>query len=169
MQVERIGSHFSHNGQINFVSRPDCYICKDASVDTHIDVRHLSLLTSDIWHNLQSHQYGCLQKRLCKCSNLVEKWKWLDHYVRNESPQPICSACIFSFVYFWDCLHKMKTRSTQAKSWARILNFFLFCSYDIDTTFPKFYLILVDFSIFRDTLLTMDNVWPDGAWPQLTS
>ena len=29
---------------INFYSPPDCYICKDASVDTHIDatyVRHL--------------------------------------------------------------------------------------------------------------------------------
>ena len=50
----------------------------------------------------KSHQYGCLQKRLCKCSNLVEKWNmhgarkhawrtqaawanWLDDYVRNES------------------------------------------------------------------------------------
>ena len=45
MQAERIGSHFSHNGPINFISRPDCYIFKDASVDTHIDatyVRHLS-------------------------------------------------------------------------------------------------------------------------------
>ena len=49
MQAERIGSHSSHNGPINFISRPDCYICKDASVDTLIDasyVRHLSSLTS---------------------------------------------------------------------------------------------------------------------------
>ena len=142
-------------------------ICHLSSLTSADYVRcQMSVMTDD---GNKSHQYGCLQKRLCKCSNLVEKWKWLDHYVRNESPQPICSACIFSFVYFWDCLHKMKTRSTQAKSWARILNFFLFCSYDIDTTFPKLYLILVDFSMFRDTLLTMDNVWPDGAWPQLTS
>ena len=36
MQAEHIGSHFSHNGPINFISRPDCYIYKDASVDTHI-------------------------------------------------------------------------------------------------------------------------------------
>ena len=45
MQAERIGSHFSHNGPINFISRLDCYIFKDASVDTHIEetyVRHLS-------------------------------------------------------------------------------------------------------------------------------
>ena len=46
MQAERIGSHFLHNanGSINFISQPDCYICKDASVDTHINatyVRHL--------------------------------------------------------------------------------------------------------------------------------
>ena len=49
MQAERIGSHYSHNGPINLISRPNCYICKDASVDTHIDatyVGHLSLLTS---------------------------------------------------------------------------------------------------------------------------
>ena len=98
MQAERIGSHFSHNGLINFISRLDCYICTDASVDTHIDatyIRHLSSLTSDIickcqrWQKTddghKSHQYGCLQKRLCKCSNMVEKWNWLDHYVRNES------------------------------------------------------------------------------------
>ena len=47
MQAEGVGSHFSHNGPINFISRPDCYICKDASVDTHIHAtyfRHLSLL-----------------------------------------------------------------------------------------------------------------------------
>ena len=56
MQAERIGSHFSHNGPINLISRPNCYICKDASVDTHIDAtyfRHLSSLKSDIRHNLQ--------------------------------------------------------------------------------------------------------------------
>ena len=48
-QAGGIGSHFSHNGPINFISWPDCYICKDASVDTHIEetyVRHPSLLTS---------------------------------------------------------------------------------------------------------------------------
>ena len=83
MQAERIGSHFSHNGPINFISRPDCYICKDVSVDNHIDttyVRHLSSLTSPDYVRCpmsdgghKSHQYGCLQKRLCKCSNLVEK------------------------------------------------------------------------------------------------
>ena len=38
---------------------------------------------TDYGNNL--HQYGCLQKRLCKCSNLVEIRNWLDHYVRNES------------------------------------------------------------------------------------
>ena len=51
MQAEHIGSHFSHNGPINFISRPDCYICKDASVDTHIDatyVHHLSYVIADI-------------------------------------------------------------------------------------------------------------------------
>ena len=37
MHADRIGSHFSYNGPINFHSRPDCYICKDASVDTHIN------------------------------------------------------------------------------------------------------------------------------------
>ena len=55
-------------------------------------VRHLSSLTSDIICRCQqwqmtdtSHQYGCLQKRLWKCSNIVEKLSWFDHYVRNES------------------------------------------------------------------------------------
>ena len=49
MQAKRIGSHISHNDPINFISRPDCYICIDASVDTHINatyVRHLSSLKS---------------------------------------------------------------------------------------------------------------------------
>ena len=72
---------------------------------------------------------------------LCEKW------------EPIRSACIFSFVYFLDFLYEMKTRRNPPKSGARILILFLFCSYDIDTTFPKLYLILVNFSIFRDTLL----------------
>ena len=51
MQAERISSHFSNNGPINFISGPDCYICKDASVDTHIDatyVRQLSSVIADI-------------------------------------------------------------------------------------------------------------------------
>ena len=55
-KAERIGSHFSHNGLINFISRPDCYICKDASVDTHIDatyVRHLSSVIADIFRLYQ--------------------------------------------------------------------------------------------------------------------
>ena len=86
MQAEHIGSHFSHNGPIDFISLPDCYIFKDASVDTHIEatyVRHLSSLTSADYIRCQMsvmtddgyklHQYGCLQKRICKCSNLVEK------------------------------------------------------------------------------------------------
>ena len=56
---------------------------------------HPSLLTSADYVKCQMsamtddgtnlHQYGCLQKRLCKCSNLVEIRNWLDHYVRNES------------------------------------------------------------------------------------
>ena len=51
MQADRIGSHFSHKGLINLISRLDCYICKDASVDTHINaayVRHLSSVIADI-------------------------------------------------------------------------------------------------------------------------
>ena len=51
MQAKHIGSHFSHYGPINLISRLDCYIFTDASVDTHIDatyIRHLSSLTSDI-------------------------------------------------------------------------------------------------------------------------
>ena len=47
MQAERIGSHFSHNGQINFISRPDFYICKDASIDTTY-VRHPLSVIADI-------------------------------------------------------------------------------------------------------------------------
>jgi len=35
--AEHIGSHFLQNGRINFIYRPDCYICHDASVDNHID------------------------------------------------------------------------------------------------------------------------------------
>ena len=57
MQAEHIGSHFSHNGPIDLISRSDCYICKDASVDTHIDatyIRHLSSLTSDIIFRCQT-------------------------------------------------------------------------------------------------------------------
>ena len=46
---------------------------------------HLQIMSDVIDDRHKSHQYGCLQKRLCKCSNLVEKWNWLDHYVRNES------------------------------------------------------------------------------------
>ena len=56
MQADRIGSHFSHNGPINFTSRPYCYICKDASVDTHMDatyVRHLSSVIPDIFRLCQ--------------------------------------------------------------------------------------------------------------------
>ena len=34
--MERFGSHFSQNGAINLISRPDCYILNDLSVDTHI-------------------------------------------------------------------------------------------------------------------------------------
>ena len=53
MQAEHFGSHFSRNGPINLIFRPDCYIFKDASLDTYISityVRHLSSLTSNIWH-----------------------------------------------------------------------------------------------------------------------
>ena len=49
MLAERLGSHFSRKGQINLISWPDCYIFKNASVDTHIEatyVCHLSSLTS---------------------------------------------------------------------------------------------------------------------------
>ena len=56
MQADRIGSHFSHKGLINLISRLDCYICKDASVDTHIDatyVRHLSSVIADIFRLCQ--------------------------------------------------------------------------------------------------------------------
>ena len=51
MQADRFGSHFSHNDPINFISRPDCYIFKEASVDTNIEetyVRHLSSVIADI-------------------------------------------------------------------------------------------------------------------------
>ena len=41
--MEGISSHFSHNGPINFISRPDCDIFKDASVDTHIDLLYENL------------------------------------------------------------------------------------------------------------------------------
>ena len=44
-KIYNIGCHFSHNGPINLISRPDCYTFKDASVDIHIEmtyVRHLS-------------------------------------------------------------------------------------------------------------------------------
>ena len=55
MQAERIGSHFSNNGPINLISCPDCYICKDASVDTHIEatyVLYLSSVIADICRSL---------------------------------------------------------------------------------------------------------------------
>ena len=64
MQAERIGSHFSHNGPIDLISRPDCYICKDASVDTHIDatyVRHLSSVIADICRLCQMSIEASLQ------------------------------------------------------------------------------------------------------------
>ena len=51
MQAELFGSHFLQNGPINLIFRPDCYIFKDASLDTHIDtiyVRHLSSVIADI-------------------------------------------------------------------------------------------------------------------------
>ena len=36
--MDHISSHSSHSGPINFISRPDCCICKEASVDTHIEL-----------------------------------------------------------------------------------------------------------------------------------
>ena len=61
-----IGSHSSHNGPINFIFRPDCYIFKDASLDTHIDtiyVRHLSSVIADIF-------------RLCQMSDVSDdRWR----------------------------------------------------------------------------------------------
>ena len=35
--------------------------------------------------DISQFNMGVYRKRLCKCSNLVKKWNWLDHYVRNES------------------------------------------------------------------------------------
>ena len=46
MQAERIGSHFSHNGPINFISRLDCYICKDASKLCFVSEREMLVSTS---------------------------------------------------------------------------------------------------------------------------
>ena len=58
-------------------------ICHLSSLTSADNVKcQMSAMTDD-GNNL--HQYGCLQKRLCKCSNLVEIRNWLDHYVRNES------------------------------------------------------------------------------------
>ena len=51
MQAERFGSHFSHSGLINLISRPVCHIFTNASSDTHINVtyvRHLSSVIADI-------------------------------------------------------------------------------------------------------------------------
>ena len=36
MPVERFGSDFSQNGTINSISKQDCHILNDLSVDTHI-------------------------------------------------------------------------------------------------------------------------------------
>ena len=58
-------------------------ICDLSLLTSPDDVRCLMSAMTDGGHKL--HRYGCLQNRLCKCSNLVEKWNRLDHYVRNES------------------------------------------------------------------------------------
>ena len=115
--------HFSQNGRINLISRPDCYICND-SVDTHIDATFFpSSVIADIWHNLQisamtddrhkSQQYGCIQKRLCKCSNVVKKLNWLDHYVRNESQY--APLAYFTLYIFEISFIKWKRAGTHQK------------------------------------------------------
>ena len=51
MQSERFGSHFSHSGLINLISRPGFHIFTDTSVDTNINmtyVRHLPSVIADI-------------------------------------------------------------------------------------------------------------------------
>ena len=51
MQAKRFGSHFSHIGLINLISRPGCHIFTDTSRDNHINISyvcHMSSLTSDI-------------------------------------------------------------------------------------------------------------------------
>ena len=61
-----------------------------------IDICQMSVMTDD---GYELHQYGCLQKRLCKCSNLVEKWNWSDHYVRNESK---CAPLAYFPLYIFE-------------------------------------------------------------------
>ena len=119
MQAEHIGSHFSNNGPTNFISRPDCYNCKDASVDTHINatnVRHLSSVIADIFRLCQMSDVSDDRWRtlvasiwvsrecLCKCSNLVEKLNWT---IMREKSVNTLRLHIFLCI-FWDFLYKMK-------------------------------------------------------------
>ena len=81
-------------------------ICHLSSLTSADNVKcQMSAMTDD-GNNL--HQYGCLQKRLCKCSNLVKKLNWLDRYVRNDSqygPHAYFPLYIFGISFIkWKCV-----------------------------------------------------------------
>ena len=95
-----------------------CHLSSLTSVD-YVRCR-MSVMTDD---GNKSHQYGCLQKRLCKCSNLVEKWKWLDHYVRNESQY--APLAYFPLYIFGISFIKWK-RAAQENESLKTLDFFWF-------------------------------------------
>ena len=114
MHADRIGSHFSHNGPINFQSQPDCYICKDASVDTHIDatyVRHLSSLTSDIICIIAElflnagHPTVHFTLCLCnspgqiRCFHCAGKSTQVPGVICKASPELILAICVHKFTF----------------------------------------------------------------------
>ena len=103
MPSEEICSHFSQEGQINLIFPPYCCICIALSIDTHMSYSesHIAVwlygYMAIIWkyghmarwlYGFYSSQYGCLSRKLYKCSNLVKTLSWLDHPVRNESQFP---------------------------------------------------------------------------------
>ena len=56
MRSECICFHFLWNGPSNLISRQDCCIFKYASVDTHISMKYVRHLTSDIIDRCQQWQ-----------------------------------------------------------------------------------------------------------------
>ena len=89
-------------------------ICHLSSLTSADNVKCQMSAMADDRNNL--HQYGCLQNRLCKCSNLVEEIDWTNMWEMRAN----IFRFIFSFVYILDFLYKMKT-----KKWSYNLIFFL--------------------------------------------
>ena len=58
MPADCFGSHFSQNGAINVISRPNCHIFNYLSIDTHIGYSHSHMAIWLYGHMVRFWPYG---------------------------------------------------------------------------------------------------------------